>query len=166
LEPAAAAAPNVQSEYANLGDVRSGRISPKKPERANSIRTKEATTGGLHYDSVSVAQPAVKSDEDGYIVPMRIKSTPSFSAGSGNGQRHSLSSFMAPVGSSDSSASSTQSSSNRRASTYAKPSPSRHSRLDLHVKLEDHYGTVTGANFQALAQLLEQVNSELVISFL
>ena len=33
----------------------------------------------------------------------------------------------------------------------------RQSRQDLHVKLEDHYGTVTGANFQALAQLLEQV---------
>ena len=65
LEPAAA-----PSEYANLGDVRSGRVSPKKPERVNSIRAKEAITGGLHYDSVSVqaAAPTVKSDEDGYIV--------------------------------------------------------------------------------------------------
>jgi hypothetical protein len=36
--------------------------------------------------------------------------------------------------------------------------------------LEDHYGTVTGANFQALAQLLEQVISNftvvVVVSFL
>ena len=146
------------SEYANIG-----RVSPKKPERANSIRAKESITT-LHYDSVLIPPPTAatggaaatkSSDEDGYIVPMRIKSTPSFSAGS-NGQlsqRHSLTSFMTP---SDSSSSSTQS---RPKSTYAKPAPTRTSRLDLHVKLEDHYGTVTGANFQALAQLLEQVIS-------
>lgn len=121
---------------------------PKKPERSSSMR---AQKDGLHYDSVSVQQQP-SADEDGYIVPLRMKSTPSFSSGSsgsGSVHRHSLSSFMPPesggvVGVS------------RRNS---RPSL-RQSRQDLHVKLEDHYGAVTGANYQALAQLLEQATSK------
>ena len=103
---------------------------------------------GLHYDCVSIQQPPVKpaADEDGYIIPMRMKSSPSFSSVSTSSaspsQRHSLTSFHPPQ--------------------EGQPPPRRRSgvrqsRQDLHVKLEDHYGTVTGANFQALAQLLEQV---------
>jgi hypothetical protein len=79
-----------------------------------------------------------------------MKSSPSFSSVSSSsassGQRHSLTSFQpAQEGGPPS----------RRSSRL---SGVRQSRQDLHVKLEDHYGTVTGANFQALAQLLEQVN--------
>lgn len=75
---------------------------------------------------------------------MRMKSSPSFSSSSsaGSSQRHSLTSFHPPAEGPA-----------RRSNRLS----SRQSRQDLHVKLEDHYGTVTGANFQALAQLLEQV---------
>jgi hypothetical protein len=114
----------------------------------------------LHYDCVSIQQqqqqqqrqpsPVHKpaADEDGYIIPMRMKSSPSFSSVSSSsassGQRHSLTSFQPAQ----------EGPPSRRSSRL---SGVRQNRQDLHVKLEDHYGTVTGANFQALAQLLEQV---------
>ena len=108
----------------------------------------------MHYDCVSIQQqqpsPVHKptADEDGYIIPMRMKSSPSFSSVSSSsvssGQRHSLTSFQPAQ----------EGPPSRRSSRL---SGVRQSRQDLHVKLEDHYGTVTGANFQALAQLLEQV---------
>ena len=95
------------------------------------------------------------ADEDGYIVPLRMKSTPSFSSSSsaGSSQRLSLTSFNPPSGAYQQPASLLAASGSRA----ARPGGIRQSRMDLHIKLENHYGTVTGANFQALAQLLEQV---------
>ncbi|XP_032793863.2 platelet binding protein GspB [Daphnia magna] len=153
------------AEYANLGDIRNG-MTPKKPERSASMRTRERSTtydshaleskqDGLHYDCVSIQQPSPvnkpTADEDGYIIPMRMKSSPSFSSVSSSsassGQRHSLTSFQPTQ----------EGPPSRRCNRL---SGMRQSRQDLHVKLEDHYGTVTGANFQALAQLLEQATSK------
>ncbi|EFX74210.1 hypothetical protein DAPPUDRAFT_109115 [Daphnia pulex] len=152
----------VQNNTTNrAGDIRNG-IMPKKPERSASLRTRERS---MPYDSLELKQqqqqqqqqqpsPVHKptADEDGYIIPMRMKSSPSFSSVSSSsassGQRHSLTSFQpAQEGGPPS----------RRSSRL---SGVRQSRQDLHVKLEDHYGTVTGANFQALAQLLEQATSK------
>lgn len=102
------------------------------------------------------------ADEDGYIIPLRMKSTPSFSsAGSssstGSSHRLSLTSFS-PAYQQQQQQSLTSSDASTPASRRTlRPGGIRQSRLDLHMKLENHYGTVTGANFQALAQLLEQV---------
>lgn len=118
----------------------------------------------MHYDCVTIGQqqPATglmkaSADEDGYIVPLRMKSTPSFSSSSsaGSSQRLSLTSFNPPSGAYQQPASLASGSDASRRTL--RPGGIRQSRMDLHIKLENHYGTVTGANFQALAQLLEQV---------
>ena len=121
---------------------------PRKPERSSSMRIKD----GPHYDCVAIKPSA---DDDGYIIPLRMKSTPSFSSGSSgsSSQRHSLSSFMPPESSLGGV------SANQPLRRNSRPSL-RQSRQELHVKLEDHYGAVTGANYQALAQLLEQATSK------
>lgn len=123
---------------------------------AEVMAAKHNKKGGSVYDSVALHTGA---DEDGYIIPLRMKSTPSFSAGS-SGRPQSLTSFLPPTEGSGSAAG--PSAPLRRNS---RPSL-RQSKVDLHVKLEDHYGTVTGANYQALAQLLEQVRPAQQFPFL
>ena len=91
------------------------------------------------------------ADEDGYIVPMRMKSK-SFTSSAIH--RHSMSSFHPPSGRCSGDGQPDADSSNYSTPLQRGGRPSlRQSRQEL----EDHYGTVTGANFQALAQLLEQV---------
>lgn len=128
-----------------------------------------------HYECVPVdpSSVAVKTgaDEDGYIVPMRVKDK-KFAASSIH--RHSMSSFNPkggrrappipvpvpfPVPQPNEEHSNYQ---QQHPAAYAAPLNLTGRRKDSrpesqHFQLEDHYGTVTGANFQALAQLLEQV---------
>lgn len=138
----------------------------------------------MHYDCVTIGQqqqqPTLTSgsglmkanaDEDGYIIPLRMKPTPSFSSASsssaGSSQRLSLTSFNPPVAYHQQQPASLTSSDASTPSSRRtlRPGGIRQSRMDLHIKLENHYGTVTGANFQALAQLLEQVRNDAVPYF-
>ena len=121
----------------------------------------------MHYGCVSIQhsqqqqqqqqqQQPEAADEDGYIIPVRMRSlSQSFSAATSPIYRHSMSSFNPP---SAGSAGSPQAGAIRNAGSESNNNKWSNNRSgDLRMKMEDHYGTVISANYQALSQLLDQV---------
>ena len=124
----------------------------------------------MHYGCVSIQHPQQPeaADEDGYIIPVRMRPlSQSFSAATSptHGHRHSMTSFNPPSAATTASpqpgairSAGSESNNNIQNNNNNVNNKWNNNRsADLRMKMEDHYGTVISANYQALSQLLDQV---------